>query len=53
MMIEQATVIQYQNGIARVQCQAKSSCGSCVAQSHCGSKAFLHWRGKNLHRNLI
>lgn len=46
MMIEQATVIQYQDGIARVQCQAKSSCGGCVAQNHCGSKALSALAGE-------
>lgn len=46
MMIEQATVIHYQEGIAKVQCQAKSNCGSCVAQNHCGSKALSALAGE-------
>lgn len=40
MMIEQATVLEYKNGVALVQCYAKSSCGGCIAQSSCGSKAL-------------
>lgn len=39
MMVEQAVVIGYQNGIAKVQCYSKSGCGSCSAQT-CGTKAL-------------
>lgn len=46
MMVEQATVIRYQQGIATVQCQAKSGCGSCNAQSTCGSKALSALAGE-------
>lgn len=46
MMIEQATVLSYQNGVALVQCYAKSGCGSCAAQSHCGSKALSGLSGE-------
>ena len=33
MMIEQATVLSYQNGKALVQCYAKSGCGGCADQA--------------------
>lgn len=46
MMIEQATVLSYKNGVALVQCYAKSGCGSCAAQSHCGSKALSGLSGE-------
>lgn len=46
MMIEHATVIGYQDGIAEVQCLAKSSCGSCAAQASCGSKALSALAGE-------
>lgn len=40
MMIETAIVVKYESGIATVQCQAKSACGSCAARSACGTKAL-------------
>lgn len=46
MLIETATVIHYQDGIALVQCYAKSACGSCAARSHCGSKALSSLSGE-------
>lgn len=46
MMIEQATVVGYQNGIAVVQCQAKSGCGSCVANQTCGTKVLSALSGE-------
>ncbi|AGQ39659.1 TPA: SoxR reducing system RseC family protein [Mannheimia haemolytica] len=48
MMIEQATVVEYQNGVAIVQCYAKSSCGGCAAQSACGSKALSALAGEKI-----
>ncbi|MDD0823598.1 SoxR reducing system RseC family protein [Mannheimia sp. AT1] len=46
MMIEQATVLEYKNGVALVQCYAKSSCGGCAAESSCGSKALSALAGE-------
>ncbi|QIW15987.1 transcriptional regulator [Pasteurellaceae bacterium RH1A] len=40
MMVETATVVAYREGIATVQCQAKSGCGGCSAQSGCGTKSL-------------
>lgn len=48
MMIEQVTVVAYQNGIAKVQCEAKTSCGSCVANTSCGTKALSALAGEKL-----
>lgn len=46
MMIEKATVLSYENGKALVQCYAKSGCGGCAAQNHCGSKALSGLSGE-------
>ena len=46
MMIEQATVIAYRNGVARVQCQAKSGCGGCSGQTGCGTKSLSALAGE-------
>ncbi|AUI65455.1 MULTISPECIES: SoxR reducing system RseC family protein [Glaesserella] len=46
MMVEQATVIGYQNGIAKIQCQAKSGCGGCSANYSCGTKALSALAGE-------
>lgn len=40
MMIEQATVLAYQNGIATIQSYAKKGCGGCVARTGCGTSAL-------------
>lgn len=48
MMIERATVLEYQNGVAIVQCYAKSSCGGCAAQSACGTKALSALAGEKI-----
>lgn len=40
MMIETATVVKYESGIATVQCQAKSACGGCAARSSCGTQVL-------------
>ncbi|KMK51347.1 sigma-E factor regulatory protein [[Actinobacillus] muris] len=46
MMIEQAVVIGYQNGIAQVQCYAKAGCGGCSAQGACGTKSLSALAGE-------
>lgn len=46
MIIEEATVIDYQNGIATVQCYTKKGCGGCAAQSVCGTKALSALTGE-------
>lgn len=46
MMIEQATVISYQNGIATVQSYAKSGCGGCGSGGSCGTKALSALAGE-------
>lgn len=46
MMVEQATVVGYQNGIATVQCYAKQGCGGCGGASHCGTKALSALAGE-------
>lgn len=48
MMIEQATVIAYRNGVALVQCQAKSGCGSCAGQASCGTKSLSALAGEKI-----
>ena len=46
MMIETATVISYQGGIATVQCSAKSACGGCAARNSCGTKSLSALAGE-------
>ena len=46
MLVEIATVVHYENGIAQVQCSAKSACGSCTAQQGCGTKALSALAGE-------
>lgn len=46
MMIERATVLYYQNGIATVQCYAKSGCGGCAGETSCGTKALSALAGE-------
>lgn len=46
MIVENATVISYQNGVALVQCYAKSACGGCAAQASCGTKALSGLAGE-------
>lgn len=45
MMIEQALVLHYQNGIATIQAFAKSGCGGCSAQG-CGTKSLSALAGE-------
>lgn len=45
MIIEQATVLHYQDGVAKIQCLAKSGCGSCAAAG-CGSKVLSALAGE-------
>lgn len=40
MMTETATVVDYQNGIATVKCQSKTSCGNCQAKANCGGSVL-------------
>lgn len=46
MVIERATVVHYQNGIATVQCYAKSGCGGCAGETNCGTKALSALAGE-------
>lgn len=45
-MIEIATVLKYENGIAQVQCMAKNACGGCGANASCGTKALSALAGE-------
>lgn len=46
MLIEQAKVTDYQQGIVTVQCFAKRGCGGCVGQNHCGTKSLSALAGE-------
>lgn len=48
MMIEEAIVVEYQNGVAVVQCNAKSSCGGCAANAACGTKVLSALAGEKI-----
>ncbi|MDX6020381.1 SoxR-reducing system protein RseC [Scandinavium sp. V105_16] len=40
MIKEWATVISWQNGLARVSCDVKASCSSCASRAGCGSRVL-------------
>lgn len=40
MIKEWATVISWQDGLARVSCDVKASCSSCASRAGCGSRAL-------------
>lgn len=46
MMIETATVLHYENGVAQVQCSAKNACGGCSAKQSCGTRALSGLAGE-------
>lgn len=48
MMVEQARVVEYKDGLALVQCYVKSSCGGCAVESTCGSKALSTLAGEKI-----
>lgn len=45
MLTESAVVIDYKSGIATVQCQAQSACGSCAARKGCGTSLLSDLSG--------
>lgn len=40
MIKEWATVVSWQNGVARVSCDVKASCNSCASRAGCGSRVL-------------
>ncbi|MEG9499070.1 SoxR reducing system RseC family protein [Mannheimia indoligenes] len=48
MIVEEATVVEYRNGVAIVQCYAKSGCGGCSAKVACGTKALSALAGEKI-----
>lgn len=40
MIKEWATVVSWQNGLAQVNCDVKSSCNSCASRAGCGSRVL-------------
>lgn len=48
MIVEEATVVEYRNGIAIVQCYAKSGCGGCASKVACGTKALSALAGEKI-----
>lgn len=40
MIKEWATVVSWQNGLAQVHCDVKSSCSSCASRAGCGSRVL-------------
>ncbi|TCP88802.1 RseC/MucC-like positive regulator of sigma(E) [Cricetibacter osteomyelitidis] len=45
MLTESAVVIDYNSGVATVQCQAQSACGSCAARKGCGTSILSELAG--------
>lgn len=46
MLKENAVVISYENGIAKVKCQSQSACGQCAAKDSCGTSSLSELNGK-------
>ena len=46
MLRENAVVLDYANGIAKVKCQSQSACGQCAAKSGCGGNSLSELNGK-------
>ncbi|PJG84917.1 SoxR reducing system RseC family protein [Conservatibacter flavescens] len=46
MLTETAVVVAYEKGVATVQCQTQSACGSCVARKGCGTSVLSELTGE-------
>ncbi|EEX49570.1 SoxR reducing system RseC family protein [Pasteurella dagmatis] len=46
MLKENAVVIAYEAGIAKVKCQSQSACGTCAAKNACGASALSELTGE-------
>ncbi|MDG6895439.1 SoxR reducing system RseC family protein [Volucribacter amazonae] len=46
MLTENAVVLSYCNGIAKVQCESQSACGSCAAKQGCGTSVLSELAGE-------
>lgn len=46
MLRENAVVLDYANGIAKVKCQSQSACGQCAAKNGCGGNSLSELNGK-------
>ncbi|MGL5006884.1 MAG: SoxR reducing system RseC family protein [Plesiomonas sp.] len=49
MIQEKVTVVSYQEGVATVACQQKSSCSGCASASHCGMSVLDNISKGNIH----
>lgn len=49
MLTENAVVLSYCNGIAKVQCESQSACGSCAAKQGCGTSVLSELAGEKGH----
>lgn len=49
MLKENAIVVDYQAGVATLQCQAKTACGQCAARSGCGIASLNQLNGEKEH----
>lgn len=46
MLTENAVVLSYTAGIAKVQCESQSACGSCAAKKGCGTSVLSELSGE-------
>ncbi|MBE2897152.1 hypothetical protein HPC38_09775 [Pasteurellaceae bacterium HPA106] len=46
MLVEVAEVVSITNGIAKVRCESKQSCGGCAAKASCGAHALSKINGE-------
>ncbi len=49
MIKEWATVVSWQQGIAQVRCDVKSSCSGCASRSTCGTRVLNKLGPDNVH----
>lgn len=53
MLIEVAEVVSVRDGIAKVRCETKQSCGGCAAKASCGAHALSELGGEGQDHLLL
>lgn len=53
MIKEWATVVSWQDGVARVSCDVKASCNSCASRAGCGSRVLNKLGPQTTHTILV
>ncbi|MCU6663202.1 SoxR-reducing system protein RseC [Silvania hatchlandensis] len=53
MIKEWATVVSWQDGVARVSCDVKASCNSCASRAGCGSRVLNKLGPQTTHTIVV